>query len=65
MKGLEETHVQSYYEYMIEVAVLLGVDRDYAMEELRKSLDFEIELAMVCKTLLYLESVLDINSPYE
>lgn len=65
MKGLEETHVQSYYEYMIEVAVLLGVDRDYAMEELRKSLDFEIELAMVCTTLLYLESVLEINSPYE
>lgn len=47
MKGLEEAHVESYYEYMVEVAVLLGVDKGYAMEELRKSLDFEIELAMV------------------
>lgn len=47
MKGLEEVHVESYYEYMVEVAVLLGVDKGYAMEELRKSLDFEIELAMV------------------
>lgn len=49
MKGLEETHVESYFEYMVEVAELLGADRNYSMEELRKSLEFEIELAMVWK----------------
>lgn len=49
MKGFEETHVESYYEYMIEVAELLGADKAHATEELQKSLEFEIELAMVRK----------------
>lgn len=49
MKGFDETHVKSYFEYMVEVAELLGSEKAVAEEELRKALEFEIELAMVCQ----------------
>uniref|UniRef100_A0A336JZW6 CSON009745 protein n=1 Tax=Culicoides sonorensis TaxID=179676 RepID=A0A336JZW6_CULSO len=47
MKGFEEMHVTSYYQYMVEVALLLGADKKIAEEELKKSLEFEIELAKI------------------
>lgn len=47
MKGFEEDHVKSYFEYMVEVAELLGATRYIAEKELKESLEFEIELAKV------------------
>lgn len=47
MKGFEEDHVKSYFEYMVEVAELLGATRYIAEKELKESLEFEIELATV------------------
>ena len=35
----------SYYNYMVNVAVLLGAERSVAEKELRESLQFEIKLA--------------------
>ena len=45
VKGLEEDRVTSYFNYMVNVAVLLGADRAKAEEQLKQSLLFEIELA--------------------
>ena len=45
INGLEDHDVASYYNYMVNVAVLLGADRETASRELKESLLFEIELA--------------------
>lgn len=45
INGLEDDDVTSYYNYMVNVAVLLGADRGRAERELKESLEFEIELA--------------------
>lgn len=47
VKGFNETLVSSYYDYMVDMAVLFGADKDVAKSELRESLDFEIALANV------------------
>lgn len=36
---------------MVDIAVLFGADKDRATQELKESLDFEIKLANVSKTL--------------
>nr|CAH7760506.1 unnamed protein product [Callosobruchus chinensis] len=46
-KGLEDKIVKAYYEYMVDIAVLFGADRDAAQEELRQSLEFEMKLANI------------------
>jgi len=45
INGLEDEDVTSYYNYMVNVAVLLGADRATAARELKESLEFEIKLA--------------------
>jgi len=45
VNGLEDEDVQSYYNYMVSTAVLLGADRTIAEQELKESLMFEIDLA--------------------
>ena len=45
INGLDDDDVISYYNYMVNVAVLLGADRVQAERELKESLKFEIELA--------------------
>ena len=45
VNGLEDDDVNSYYNYMVNVAVLLGADRATAAKELKESLEFEISLA--------------------
>jgi len=45
INGLEDEDVTSYYNYMVNVAVLLGADRATAARELKESLEFEISLA--------------------
>lgn len=39
--------VKAYHEYMIDVAVILGADKDNATKDLKESVEFEIELARV------------------
>lgn len=46
-KGLSNEIVKAYYNYMIDIAVIFGADRDRAEKELKESLEFEIKLANV------------------
>ena len=46
-KGLKEPLVQAYYNYMVDVAVLLGANKAEAEMELKDSLLFESKLAKV------------------
>nr|KAF7394145.1 hypothetical protein H0235_016740 [Vespula pensylvanica] len=49
-KGFADKIVQAYYNYMVDIAVILGADKDRAVTELRDSLDFEMKLANVTPT---------------
>lgn len=44
-RGLGDKMVDSYYRYMVDVAVALGAQRPRAVRELRQSLNFEVLLA--------------------
>lgn len=46
-KGFNDPKVQEYYNLMVEVAELFGANRSQAEQELKASLEFEIELAKV------------------
>ncbi|XP_046397833.1 neprilysin-2-like isoform X2 [Ischnura elegans] len=46
-KGLEDKVVKAYYEYQVDIAVLMGADRARASKELKESLNFEIKLANI------------------
>ncbi|KAI8430848.1 hypothetical protein MSG28_000996 [Choristoneura fumiferana] len=46
-RGLSDKLVQAYYDYMVDIAVLLGADRARAQSELKDSLDFEMKLANI------------------
>lgn len=39
--------MRAYYDYMVDMAVLFGAERTRAVNELRESLQFEIDLANV------------------
>ncbi|KAH8248359.1 hypothetical protein KR032_002006, partial [Drosophila birchii] len=47
VKGFNETLVAAYYDYMVDVAVLFGANKDKATTELLASLEFEIALANI------------------
>lgn len=53
---MEERIVKAYYRYMVDIAVMFGANRDLATEDLRKSLEFEMNLAKVSVCYLYLET---------
>lgn len=44
---MEDKIVKAYYEYMVDIAVIYGAERDRAERELLESLEFEIALANV------------------
>lgn len=46
-RGLGDKMVNSYYRYMVDVAVALGAKRSRARAELRQSLEFEVRLARI------------------
>lgn len=46
-KGLDNEVVSAYFEYMVDIAVILGAERDTALEDMRAALNFEIVLANV------------------
>ena len=39
--------VSAYYNYMVDIAQILGADKESATQELKESLEFEIKLANV------------------
>ncbi|KRF83081.1 neprilysin-2 isoform X3 [Drosophila virilis] len=47
VKGFNETLVTAYYEYMVDIAVLFGANKDEAKTQLLASLEFEIALANI------------------
>jgi len=47
LRGFEDETVQQYYTYMVNSAVLLGADLDFAKKDLKESLMFEIDLANI------------------
>ncbi|XP_057333847.1 neprilysin-2-like isoform X2 [Microplitis mediator] len=44
LRGQEDEVIKNYKKYMIDIAVLLGAEREYADKELTESLEFEIKL---------------------
>uniref|UniRef100_A0A8D9BV62 Neprilysin-11 n=1 Tax=Cacopsylla melanoneura TaxID=428564 RepID=A0A8D9BV62_9HEMI len=46
-KGLSEKIVKAYFEYMIDIAVIMGANKEIALRELTESLNFEIALANI------------------
>ena len=46
-KGINEQGVKAYFQYMIDVAVSLGAQKNKATEELQKVLEFEMKLANI------------------
>lgn len=46
-RGFSDKLVLAYYDYMVDVATLLGADRARAEVELKESLQFEMKLANV------------------
>ncbi|KAI8129853.1 hypothetical protein FF38_13123 [Lucilia cuprina] len=47
VKGFNETLVSAYYDYMVDMAVLFGAEKETAKKELRESLQFEMDLANI------------------
>lgn len=60
-RGLGDKMVDSYYRYMVDVAVALGAQRPRAVRELRQSLDFEVLLARMSQVRIAMSSTL--NTP--
>lgn len=50
VKGVGNSNVKSYFDFMVDSAVIFGADRNIAVYELRESLEFEINLAKVLLT---------------
>ncbi|KAF0289689.1 Neprilysin-2 [Amphibalanus amphitrite] len=47
IKGFNDSDVQAYYSYMVDMAVLLGAEPEKAKSEMEDALRFEIELANI------------------
>lgn len=47
LEGFDNPLVAAYYDYAVELAVLLGADKDTAITELREVVEFEKEIAKV------------------
>ncbi|XP_044018489.1 neprilysin-2-like isoform X2 [Aphidius gifuensis] len=72
-KGFDDKIVKAYYNYMIDIAEILGADKELAKQELRESLEFEMKLANISlpneqrrnATLLYNPmTIKDLNNNY-
>lgn len=62
MKGLNETLVQAYHSFQIDLAVLYGADRKDAEREMADVLNFEINFAKVRLHSLFLLVCMNIVS---
>ncbi|KAL9887927.1 M13 family metallopeptidase neprilysin 2 isoform 1-T1 [Glossina fuscipes fuscipes] len=47
IKGFNETLVKAYYDYMVDMAVLFGAEKEDAQSEMKEALEFEINLANI------------------
>lgn len=47
MRGINDSVVQAYYDYMVDLAVIFGAERERAETELLDVLEFETSLANV------------------
>lgn len=47
VKGIKDTNVKAYYDFMVDVAVMFGANQSAAERELLDSLNLEIQLAKV------------------
>lgn len=61
VQGKDHDSVNKYYKYMVDIAVMFGADRQRATEEMRESLDLEIELAKISRSM---EEAQDITMLY-
>jgi hypothetical protein len=48
-KGLNDTAVQASLDYMIQLAVLFGADKNTAASDMKDVIEFEISLAKVIR----------------
>ena len=39
--------MDAYYKYLVDIAVILGANRDRAVKEIHESIEFEMQLANV------------------
>lgn len=49
LRGINDSVVTAYYDYMVDMAVIFGADRETAKDEMMDALEFEISLANVNK----------------
>lgn len=47
INGFDDEIVQAYYNYHVDTAVIYGADRFYAEMEVKRVLNFEMDLAKV------------------
>ena len=47
MKGLEDKDVQAYFDYMKDVALLLGAEKSSVDTEMLEVIKFEIQIANI------------------
>lgn len=57
IKGFDDKLVRAYYDYMIDIAVLFGADKNRAIRELKQVVEFEMQLANV-STIYYKRFIL-------
>ncbi|KAF5287393.1 hypothetical protein FQA39_LY15931 [Lamprigera yunnana] len=50
LDGMDDMVVDSYYEYMVDLSVILGADRSFAKYEIKNLIDFLIQLANVSQS---------------
>ena len=48
LKGRDDSQLMAYQKYAIDIAVLLGAEKELARQEMEEMVDFEIALAKVC-----------------
>lgn len=57
LRGTNDSVVQAYFDYMVDMAVLFGADEETARDELEDVLGLEIDLANVsCKPVHHTEA---------
>lgn len=52
LRGLNDSVVQAYYDYMVDTAVIFGADREIAKKDSLDVLEFETKLANVSEIVM-------------
>lgn len=53
MPYIDDTEIESYYEYMVNVAVKLGAVKEVASSDLQKALQFKLKFRRVSFAKIY------------